>query len=366
MLTKIIMRKIKRTLVGILVIVLLIGTGLAPVTEVRASESTTASTYLDYLTSQVKAGYNGYYGGIKGIQIPAATLYDSNKYDTSQFSFVTTPKRKNVLCTDAYDMITIASKYSTVLAFGAFPSHDDTTFARPAIGYTSDGAAEIIYDVDGYDALGFDKDGYNVLGYDENGYDKDLHNKNEFMVDKIVANRDNSGKLCVSVLNVVGNKIASDNYKVSTEEISAQKGCGTYKITVKLNEKFGGKTYTQTVNILPNPHFASCFLNEAGYSRESKYYDGKVDCTVLIDYKNSALNYFDGIQYVFSKDKNFEKIYAKNTITLKKKSEKECYADKEFKVKNGATCYKKYRVYVVINGKKIYSEWITYSSKITI
>ncbi|SHJ57481.1 hypothetical protein SAMN02745136_00428 [Anaerocolumna jejuensis DSM 15929] len=376
--------RIKRTLVVILVMALLIGTGFAPVTEVQASEETTASTYLDYLTSQVKAGYYGYYGGIIAQYAHVARLYDSSQYNKTQYSFVNTPKRQNALCTDAYDMITIASKYSTVLAF-SFDYYNDTDFDRPAVGYTSDGTVEIIYDVDGYDALGYDKDGYDVLGYDKDGYDKDGYNrsgrdrngydrsgrdkngydKNGFVVDKIVATRDESGKLNITVLNTKGYRISLDDYKVSTKAISARKGCGTYKITVKLNENRGGETFTQTVTVLPVAYNFEIVTGIGGYSSKSANYNGKADFRFSVGYETSALNYFDGIQYVASKDKNYKNVYAKNTIKLKKTSKsKDYYRVSEFEVKDGSTCYIKYRVYTVVDGKKIYSEWMTYSDKI--
>jgi hypothetical protein len=181
------MKKIKRTLVGLLVMMLFIGTGSAPLTAVQASAETTASTYLDYLTTKVKAGY---YGNSSNYLIRfehGAKLYDSNQYNKTSMSHIGLPQNglpptQSKLCTDVYDMTTIASKYSTVLAFDT-TSFDNTTYTMPVVGYLSDGTAEIIYDVDGYDALGYDKDGYNVSGYDIDGYDKAGYNASGYNKD---------------------------------------------------------------------------------------------------------------------------------------------------------------------------------------
>ena len=68
-----------------------------------------------------------------------------------------------------YDMTTILAKYTTVLA----QARMGNTYYLPAIGYMSDGTAEIIYDKLGYDSLGRDVGGYNAAGYNLDGFKKD-------------------------------------------------------------------------------------------------------------------------------------------------------------------------------------------------
>lgn len=349
--------KIKRNIVGILAILLLIATGIAPIKDVQASAETATtdmpSEYVNYVIEKARAGYEKISYGTRRNGV-GATVYDSNKYNMTRY--INTTNRSSVLCADAYDMVTITSRYSTVLAFGFDPYE---YYHRPAVGYTPDGTAELIYDIDGYDILGNKKNAYEVSTFVMT---------NAIESSSYSVRNDDINKFNVRLLNVNGDEVRDWDYfsdykiitkTVTTKAISVRKGCGTYRVTVTCNGLSGNKVLTKTVTVVPSNQGVRFIVNSSGYSRYSKFYNGKAKCAIELDCEKSALKNFDGFQYVISKDKNFKDIYTKATTEFGKN-----HVSKAFTVKDGATFYTKYRVYTVVDGKKIYSEWKFHSKKI--
>lgn len=254
-------------------------------------------------------------------------------------------------------------------------------------GYNREGYDREGYNKEGYDKEGYDREGYNKEGYNREGLDREGYNKKGRIVKKFVmknAIKSNPNKVAKKTgkktfaLNVYdGNNriIPSSHYKVKTKKVSVKNGYGKYKVTVKCDSTYKNKVLTKTITVIPSTDFAygmkngeyqivkgvTANLYKEYYSKEAARYTGQGTANLDIQYLDSGRKHIDGIQYVVATDKAYKNRCVKETTKLQPAKQLLVFKGmqgKSFIINDGATYYYKYRLYTIVKGKKIYSEWV--------
>lgn len=264
-------------------------------------------------------------------------------------------------------------------------------------GYDKDGYDRSGYDKNGYNRNGYDKDGYNRKGYDKNGYDKNgkdetgktkaekekenfptyfglenamvIPNKNRVIGRKeyknwfndkkgrVIYNKNNQFELATSEYGYGENA-----YSKSVKKISVNKnGYGKYNITFTLKSNPKCKL-SKDIVVVPNENDVK-WCGQVGRTTNVKAGTGWGYWTFRVS--NIAKNTIDGLEYRIGNDKRCKDVVAKETLKLSKlKSEKGIAAKtggergKTFYNVNWKKAkYIAYRTYVIVNGKKVYSQW---------
>lgn len=159
--------------------------------------------------------------------------------------------------------------------------------------------------------------------------------------------------------------ISKVNYTYEIKKKNVKSGYGTYEVKVKGCEDYAGVTLTKTVRLVPNVESVRMSFF---FYRDSVYRIKGVSDTFHVEanYKKLISKNLDGVQYVYAKDKKFKKVYKKGRMKLTTPKLIKCARnDSGTKGKIGPTipkikygkCYVKWRVYKVVNGKKVYSKW---------
>ena len=268
-------------------------------------------------------------------------------------------------------------------------------------GYGKDGYNKKGYDREGYDRDGYNQQGYNRKGYDKNGYpwnpktptgglyeiikcsDKswtyDVDSRSEGSIDYVTAYhitcKTAKPKQVLEQINANIKKSKKLDYKIlSIKPMATKKGYGQYKITIKYNKEY--KEAVKTIDMTIFPFIVTrCTLNSV---------DGKKVLTEIVTTKDGA-KFMDGVEYTLAQattkklsvdyDTNApthalkEKLFNKGSKKVGKlkfeslvESKKYIAADLFWSsvMKNGKKWimfHNRARFYIVVNGKKIYSQY---------
>ena len=262
-----------------------------------------------------------------------------------------------------------------------------------------------VYGNDGYDVNGYDRDGYDRNGYDRNGYDRDgypwdfltptgneifsllISTDKKWTLDverkkekgeeddvscyRIICKKMKPEQVLKDIKTKI-NKAKKDEYKtVSIDSVATKKGYGQYKITVQYGKKY--KDAVKTIDLTIFPYFET---------RCSRFNKNKI-LTKLVTTKDAA-KYMDGVEYKLTqgitkklttdydtgapipavKEKVMKK-GSRNIKNLKFESRRDSkliatdlfWAPKMKNGKNWLICHNYARVYIVVDGKKIYSSY---------
>ena len=277
-------------------------------------------------------------------------------------------------------------------------------------GYDRDGYDRNGYDVNGYDRNGYDVNGYDRDGYDRNGYDRNGYDRDGYPWDFLTPTGNEIFSLLISTdkkwtldverkkekgeeddvscyriickkmkpeqvlkdIKTKINKAKKDEYKtVSIDSVATKKGYGQYKITVQYGKKY--KDAVKTIDLTIFPYFET---------RCSRFNKNKI-LTKLVTTKDAA-KYMDGVEYKLTqgitkklttdydtgapipavKEKVMKK-GSRNIKNLKFESRRDSkliatdlfWAPKMKNGKNWLICHNYARVYIVVDGKKIYSSY---------
>ena len=262
-----------------------------------------------------------------------------------------------------------------------------------------------VYGNDGYDVNGYDRDGYDRNGYDRNGYDRDgypwdfltptgneifsllISTDKKWTLDverkkekgeeddvscyRIICKKMKPEQVLKDIKTKI-NKAKKDEYKtVSIDSVATKKGYGQYKITVQYGKKY--KDAVKPIDLTIFPYFET---------RCSRFNKNKI-LTKLVTTKDAA-KYMDGVEYKLTqgitkklttdydtgapipavKEKVMKK-GSRNIKNLKFESRRDSkliatdlfWAPKMKNGKNWLICHNYARVYIVVDGKKIYSSY---------
>lgn len=241
-------------------------------------------------------------------------------------------------------------------------------------GYNHDGYNADGYDDEGYDRDGYDKNGYDLEGFDRNGFDQDGNSKYQQVVDITFKNQiEGTNKIPWSpTKNLIeveraylytNRFIEEPDYKVSIKKVSVDKnGYGTYKVTVKCTEEYYNSEYSKKVVVIPDEEVNTNLWHDYYSSKSSKRY---LTLTVFpqrtkAKWKNAYKN-ITGVECQVATDKKFKHIYKKVSSTKKPSATSNIsLPDINYDYKKTPDLYCRWRTYVTVKGKKIYSEWKIY------
>ena len=167
-----------------------------------------------------------------------------------------------------------------------------------------------------------------------------------------------------------GESIDSSHYTLTVEKVSTNKsGYGTYNIILQCDAMYNNSYIAKTVTVVPNSDEefgkeVEIGWTASGYNKYSKY-NNKYYSDMYFVLTGEDSKYYkniDGVQYVIAKDSKYKNVYVKGTKKYKPKKACHWYGKAMEiahlgKTKIGKKIYVKYRTYVLVNGKKVYSDW---------
>ena len=273
-------------------------------------------------------------------------------------------------------------------------------------GYGLDGYNKDGYDKNGYDREGYSREGYNREGYDRNGYpwnpqtptgdlydiikcpDKSWTYEVDYVDDGSIGYTTGYHIICNTVkpkqvlaqINANIKKAKKLDYEVqSIDPVATKKGYGQYKITIKYNKEY--KDAVMSVNMTIFPYIKTrCTLTSVNGKKRlievlttkdgAKSMDGVEYALSQATAKKLVIDYDTGAPTPALKEKLTKKGSKKvNTLKFEPLTDSKKYiaADLAWSPKLNAgkkrlVFHNRARFYIVVNGKKIYSQYKDYYS----